>query len=80
MCVNSGHLPLLLNFMCSLKRNNIPVPKHIIFAATPVVAEAVKRIGLKVYHHEALGQYAKDDHAAAKYADGNGIFITYLVI
>jgi hypothetical protein len=77
MCVNSGHLALLLNFMCSLKKNKIPIPKHIIFAATPAVAKAVKRIGLTVYHHPALGNYDQDDKAAVKYADGK---VSYLFI
>ena len=67
---HSGHLPLLLNFLCSLKEYKIALPKHIIFAATKSTAAAVKRLGLTVYWHEALGNFKLDDQAAAKYADG----------
>ena len=60
----SGHLPLLLNFLCSLKEYKIPLPKHIIFAATKSTAAAVKRLGLTVYWHEALGNFNGGIHGA----------------
>ena len=34
------------------------------------MADAVRRMGLKVYWHQALGDYGLDDKAAVKYADG----------
>ena len=48
MCVNDGHLPMIWNFLCGLKRRNLEMPKHIIYVTSPDLVERLTALGLVV--------------------------------
>eukprot|EP00040_Diaphanoeca_grandis_P019412 m.102551 g.102551 ORF g.102551 m.102551 type:complete len:565 (+) comp27411_c0_seq3:198-1892(+) len=67
MCANEGHMPLLLNFMCSLKRHKIPMPKHLIFAITAELQATLSKLGFVSYYSPLLGKF--DTGAAQQFGD-----------
>jgi hypothetical protein len=54
MVANAGHLPLLYNWACSLKKYGIPIPKHIVFTTDPEVAQHIRDIGLVAFTVSAV--------------------------
>jgi hypothetical protein len=69
MCINWGHMQLLLNFVCAMRGMGIQMPPHIIFASSERVLRAVQRVGLVGYYHPHLGDFSAHQGAAGAYAD-----------
>lgn len=67
MATNDGHAAMAINFFCGLKKHNITIPKHVVFAATKSLARRLSELGIKSYWHEGLGQFPTD--AAKVYGD-----------
>mmetsp|Transcript_22359 Transcript_22359/g.67215 ORF Transcript_22359/g.67215 Transcript_22359/m.67215 type:complete len:669 (+) Transcript_22359:144-2150(+) len=67
MCLNEGHLGLLLNWACSLRAAAIKMPKHVIFCTSASTRDFLKELGFLAYYHNKIGKYPKQ--ASAKYSD-----------
>lgn len=68
MGTNSGHVPMLLNWACSLRARGIKMPPHLIFVTTEKLQAFVTKLGFAAIYHPALGTFP--DGAATHYADG----------
>ena len=79
MCINSGNLDLLLNFIASFSkkcpRKNI-FGNLVVFAADDGVEHAMKAANVKVFRHPALGDFKAE--AARSYGDHQFVEMMWL--
>eukprot|EP00040_Diaphanoeca_grandis_P044064 m.11158 g.11158 ORF g.11158 m.11158 type:complete len:582 (-) comp8687_c0_seq1:212-1957(-) len=68
MCANEGHMPLLINWACSLKHQNIPMPKHLIFAISAELEATITKLGFTCYYSPLMGTY--DQRSSVQFGDG----------
>lgn len=67
MAANDGHVPLLLNFACSLRKTKIPLPPHIVFVTSHDLVKSLTALGFTAFYHSALGDFPTG--AASVYGD-----------
>lgn len=76
MCVNSGNLDLLLNFVLSAKCRGIDVSNLVVFAADDAVDRALRSAGIVTFRHPALGDFRAE--AAGRYGDHQFVEMMWL--
>jgi len=76
MCINSGNLDLLLNFLRSTCDRGIDVGNLVVFAADAEVEVALRFAGIRTFSHDALGTFTST--AARSYGDHTFVEIMWL--
>ena len=61
MCANEGHVALILNFVCNLKKNKIPLPQHMFFVTTKELERELKGWGLNAFYDEVFDKLPTKD-------------------
>jgi hypothetical protein len=76
MCVNTGYLSLFLNWLCGCRKHGVDVSNLLVFASSPRLGKVLKRYGLTVIAHKAIGRY--DEGRPDYYGDGTFINLMWL--
>lgn len=81
MCINTGNLDLLLNFVLSVRCgavDGVDIRNLVVFAADDTVANALREASIAHFRHSALGDFREE--AARSYGDFQFVEMMWLKI
>lgn len=68
MCANAGHVSLILNFVCNLRRKGIKLPLHVFFVTTKALQKQLTDWGFTAFYDTVFDMLPSQD--AGAYGDG----------